>query len=487
MGILHRLSCFIWMIAVIVMCGNPAISQVLPPAPVHPVPTAQQLAWHRMEMNAFIHFSINTFTDQEWGYGNEPAAAFKPADADPNQWARVLSDNYFKGIILTAKHHDGFCLWPDQNTDHSIKNSPYKEGKGDLVRETADAAGKFGMKFGIYISPWDRNRADYGSKSYIKYYRKQLTTLLTQYGPIFEMWFDGANGGDGYYGGKRTEVFVDKQHYYDWPKTLRMARKLQPDILFFSDAGPDIRWVGNEKGIAGITNWNTINNDTLYAGKEGINALLSTGSMDGKKWIPAEVDVSIRPGWFYHEKENSMVKTPDELFNIYMTSVGRGAVLLLNVPPDKNGLINEADIIALKGFSKLLKHKLGKNLAQNATITATNVRGNAREYSAEKVLDNDADTYWCTDDGVTTASLDITLNETQLVKYILLQEHIALGQRVMSFEIEALDGEQWKVVGQGTTIGYKRIIEIPDTITTKLRIRIKASKACPLISNVEVF
>jgi len=487
MEVYARCSNINWILIIILISCHPGYGQTGAPLPVYPIPSPQQLAWHRMEMNAFIHISINTFTDQEWGYGNEPAMVFNPTAADPDQWAKALSENHFKGIILTAKHHDGFCLWPDENTEYSIRNSPYKDGKGDLVKETADAAAKYGMKFGIYLSPWDRNRGDYGSKSYIKYYRKQLKTLLTNYGPVFEMWFDGANGGDGYYGGKNTNVYVNKQRYYNWPKTIKTAEKLQPDILFFSDAGPDIRWVGNEKGQAGITNWNTINNDTLYAGKEGINAILASGSPDGKKWIPAEVDVSIRPGWFYHDKENSKVKSPEQLFDIYLTSVGRGAVLLLNVPPDKNGLINDADLIALKGFSRLLKQRLGKNLAKNATVTASNVRGGAMEYAPERMLDDDMDSYWCTDDGVTSASFDISLDQNQMVKYVLVQEYIPLGQRVKSFEIEALDGDQWKVVGQGTTIGYKRIIEIPETITSKLRIWIKDAKACPLISNVQVY
>jgi len=258
-------------------------SQPLPPQPVYPIPTEAQLAWHRMEMNAFIHFTTNTFTDKEWGYGDESPLIFNPTAADPDQWMRILKENGFKGIILTAKHHDGFCLWPSKYSNHTIAQSPYSKGKGDIVRETSLAAQRHNLRFGIYLSPWDRNRADYGLPEYITYYRNQLRELLTGYGPVFEMWFDGANGGMGYYGGKNIEIVVDKKNYYDWPTTLKIAHSIQPDMLFFSDAGPDIRWLGNEKAIAGETNWNTINADTLYAGKEGIGEILTSGAEDGNQ------------------------------------------------------------------------------------------------------------------------------------------------------------------------------------------------------------
>src|SRR5690606_14792267 len=294
--------------------------EVHAPEAVLPIPSPAQLAWHEMELNAFIHFTINTFTGKEWGYGDESPQLFNPTDIDVEQWITTLKDAGFRGVILTAKHHDGFCLWPTAYTEHSIKNSPYKDGKGDLVREVADACRKHGLKFGVYLSPWDRNRADYGTPSYVEYYRNQLKELFTEYGPIFEMWFDGANGGDGYYGGANERRRIDGSTYYDWPGTLAFAREMEPDVIFFSDAGPGVRWVGNERGVAGETNWNTITPDTLYAGKAGIEELLSTGHEDGTHWIPAEVDVSIRPGWFYHAEEDSKVKSAEDLFDIYLTS-----------------------------------------------------------------------------------------------------------------------------------------------------------------------
>jgi Alpha-L-fucosidase len=460
---------------------------VQPPAPVGPVPSAEQLAWHQMEMNAFIHFTINTFTGREWGMGSESPSLFNPARPDANQWARVLKETGFKGMILTCKHHDGFCLWPTQYTEHSIKNSPYKNGKGDIVKETSDACKKYGLKFGVYLSPWDRNRADYGKPEYITYYRNQLKELFTCYGPIFEMWFDGANGGDGYYGGANEKRRIDGRTYYDWPNTLDMVRQIQPNVLFFSDAGPGMRWVGNERGEAGETNWNTITPDTLYAGKPGIEKLLSTGSEDGTHWIPAEVDVSIRPGWFYHKNEDSLVKNPQKLFDIYLSSVGRGSVLLLNVPPDQRGLFHEKDIKALYGLRKIIERELGKNRAMNANATATNVRGNAAAYAASNVTDNDNDTYWATDDAVTTASLEIDMGKVQTIKYVMLQEHITLGQRVKAFDVEAWTDGAWQKVASATTIGYKRILKITPVKTGKLRINITDSKACPVISNVAFY
>lgn len=460
---------------------------VQPPAPVGPVPSAEQLAWHQMEMNAFIHFTINTFTGREWGMGSESPSLFNPARPDANQWARVLKETGFKGMILTCKHHDGFCLWPTQYTEHSIKNSAYKNGKGDIVKETSDACKKYGLKFGVYLSPWDRNRADYGKPEYITYYRNQLKELFTGYGPIFEMWFDGANGGDGYYGGANEKRRIDGRTYYDWPNTLDMVRQIQPNVLFFSDAGPGMRWVGNERGEAGETNWNTITPDTLYAGKSGIEKLLSTGSEDGTHWIPAEVDVSIRPGWFYHKNEDSLVKTPQKLFDIYLSSVGRGSVLLLNVPPDQRGLFHEKDIKALYGLRKIIERELGKNRAMNVNATATNVRGNAAAYAASNVTDNDNDTYWATDDAVTTASLEIDMGKVQTIKYVMLQEHIALGQRVKAFDVEAWTDGAWQKVASATTIGYKRILKITPVKTGKLRINITDSKACPVISNVAFY
>ncbi len=493
---MHKLGQLFWaaaFAATMFSCSGskPSASvAVAPPAPVLPVPTEAQLAWHEMETNAFIHFTTNTFTDKEWGYGDESPAIFNPTALDVDQWITTLKDAGFKGVILTSKHHDGFSLWPSKYTEHSVKNSPYKNGQGDIVKAVSEATKRHGLKFGVYLSPWDRNRADYGQPSYIEYYRKQLKEIFTNYGPVFEMWFDGANGGDGYYGGAKETRKIDRATYYDWPTTLAMVRELQPQpkVLFFSDAGPDIRWVGNEKGLAGETNWNTISNDTLYAGKAGVEDLLATGAEDGNKWIPAEVDVSIRPGWFYHPKEDSLVKTPEQLFNIYLTSVGRGSTLLLNVPPDRRGLIHEQDVAALKGWRKLLDEAFTTNLAANAKVKASSYRGSSKTYAGANVADGDKDTYWATDDGVTTGSLEIDLGKVQPVKYVLLQEYIRLGQRVESFTVDAWQNNTWQPVAKATTIGYKRILKLDEPVNTdKLRVTITAAKASPVISNVAVY
>lgn len=484
-----RIGCCLIVTAVAIV--SPSFSlyaqTVRPPAPEGPVPSAEQLAWHQMEMNAFIHFTVNTFTDREWGMGSESPSLFNPARPDAMQWARILKETGFKGVILTCKHHDGFCLWPTQYTEHSIKNSPYKNGNGDIVQETSAACKKYGLQFGVYVSPWDRNRADYGKPGYITYYRNQLKELFTGYGPVFEMWFDGANGGDGYYGGANEKRSIDGRTYYDWPATLDMVRGIQPHVIFFSDAGPGVRWVGNENGMAGETNWNTITPDTLYAGKAGMGHLLNTGSEDGTHWIPAEVDVSIRPGWFYHKKEDSLVKSSEKLFDIYLNSVGRGSVLLLNIPPDRRGLFHNNDIKALYGFRAILQRELGKNRASGAKAAASNYRGNAAGYAPSNATDNNKETYWATDDGVTTASLEINLGKVQPVTYLLLQEYIKLGQRVKSFNVEVWADGAWHTVANATTIGYKRIVKINPVQTAKVRINITASKACPVISNIAVY
>jgi alpha-L-fucosidase len=445
------------------------------------------MQWHEMEMNAFIHFTTNTFTDKEWGYGDEENSVFNPEKIDANQWVTVLKNAGFKTVILTCKHHDGFCLWPSKYTEHSVKNSPWKNGRGDVVKEVSDACKKNGLKFGVYLSPWDRNHAAYGSPAYIEYYRNQLKELFTNYGPVFEMWFDGANGGDGYYGGARETRRIKGSTYYDWPTTLDMIRQMEPKVIFFSDAGPGVRWVGNERGLAGETNWNTINTDTLFAGKPNIEKLLNTGSPDGTKWVPAEVDVSIRPGWFYHKKEDASVKTPERLFEIYLTSVGRGSTLLLNVPPDRRGVLHENDVKALEGFKAIVEKEFKTNLAKGIKMKVSSFRGKEAAYNAATLNDGKKETYWATDDGVTTGSIEIPLGKQQAVKYVLLQENIRLGQRVKAFTVEAWQHGGWKEVANGTTIGYKRILNLKDVTADKIRVNITDSKACLVISNVELY
>lgn len=469
----------------VLACGK---KEIPPPEPLYPIPSAAQMRWHEMETNAFIHYTTNTFTGLEWGYGDESPGIFNPSDQDVDQWASVLKDVGFKGVILTCKHHDGFCLWPSEYTVHSVKNSPYRNGEGDVVKEMAEACSKYGLKFGVYLSPWDRNHPDYGKPEYIAYYRNQLKELFTNYGPVFEMWFDGANGGDGYYGGAREERKIDRKNYYDWPATLEMVREMEPDVIFFSDAGPGVRWCGNESGIAGETNWNTITPDTLHAGKGGIEHLLNTGSENGTHWIPSEVDVSIRPGWFYHKEEDSLVKSPEQLFEIYLSSVGRGSTLLLNVPPDRRGRIHENDIAALKGWKEMRDAEFKSNLAAKAKAEADSYRGNAEQYSASKTTDGDKETYWATDDDALAGSIEIDLSGEHKVKYVLLQEYIQLGQRVKAFDIEIMKDGAWQQIATGTTIGYKRILKLKQPVMTgKIKVNISDSRACPLISNIEVF
>ena len=486
--VMKKLTLFIFLLlSVNQIIATNKEKQVAPPPPVYPIPTARQLAWQEMEQYAFIHFTTNTFTGKEWGYGDESPEVFNPSEMDVNQWIKVVKEAGLKGIVLTCKHHDGFCLWPSKYTEHSVKNSKWKNGQGNVVKEVADACHKNGLKFGVYLSPWDRNRSDYGSPSYVEYYRNQLRELFTAYGPIFEMWFDGANGGDGFYGGAKEKRKINGASYYDWPTTLDMVRKIEPSIVFFSDAGPDIRWCGNESGYIGETNWSPITSDTLFAGKSGIEKVLNAGEENGKNWIPAEVDVSIRPGWFYHAEEDAKVKTPEKLFEIYLSSVGRGANLILNIPPDRRGLFHENDVKALRGWKQLIDNAFKNNFAIGSVVKSDSYRGNSKLYAAANVTDRNKDTYWATNDDITSGNLIIDLGSKKTVKYITIQEYIKLGQRVKGFKVYAWKNNNWLEVSKGSTIGYKRILKLEPIETERVKIEITASKASPLISNIEVY
>jgi len=459
-------------------------AKVKPPEPFGPVPSERQLQWHDMQYYMFVHFTVNTFTDKEWGYGDEKESVFNPSDLDCDQWAKVASEAGMKGIIITAKHHDGFCLWPSKYTEHSVKNSPWKNGKGDVLRDLSIACNKYGLKMGVYLSPWDRNSAVYGTPDYLVYYRNQLKELLTGYGKIFEVWFDGANGGDGYYGGAREVRKIDNRTYYDWPNTHAIVRELQPTAVMFSDAGPDVRWVGNERGIGSLTNWCLLNRDGMYPGGD-FSSILGPGQEDGKYWVPAEVDVSIRPGWFYHPAQDSMVKSPEQLLDIYYSSIGRNCNLILNVPPDRRGLLNEIDVRSLLGFKKLLDEEFKTDLARGMKATSSSSRG--RGYGASNVNDGDPETYWATPDSKTTGDLVINLGRKTEVNRIIMQEYIKLGQRVQGFNVEALIDGKWSSLVDGTTIGYKVIRKFPAVNTDKIRVSITAAKACPVISNIELY
>lgn len=455
-----------------------------PPEPFGPVPSERQLAWHEMEYYMFVHFTVNTFTDREWGQGDEPETVFNPTTLDCRQWARIAKEAGMKGIILTAKHHDGFCLWPTKYTDHSVKKSKWKNGQGDVVRELSKACSENGLKFGIYLSPWDRNNAVYGKPEYLEYYRNQLHELLTNYGDIFEVWFDGANGGDGYYGGARETRKIDNRTYYDWPNTHDIVRELQPGAVMFSDAGPDIRWVGNESGMGSPTNWCLLKKDNMYPGGD-FAGILGEGHEDGNYWVPAEVDVSIRPGWFYHAKQDSLVRTPENLMELYYASVGRNCNLLLNVPPDRRGLLNEKDVNALKGFKELREKEFAVELAKGKKAIATATRG--KKFLASMTNDGDPETYWSVPDKVTSAAITIDLGTETEINRVLIQEYIRLGQRVQKYSVQAFVNNEWKKVVEGTTIGHKVIRKFPLVTTSKIRINIEKSKASPAISNIELF
>jgi alpha-L-fucosidase len=457
-----------------------------PPQPFGPVPSERQLRWHEMEFYGFLHFSVNTFTGKEWGYGDERESVFNPTDFNANQIARTAAESGMNGLILTCKHHDGFCLWPSKFTEHSVKNSPWKNGKGDVVKEISEACRKHGLRFGVYLSPWDRNRADYGKPAYITYYRNQIRELLTGYGPIFEIWFDGANGGDGFYGGAKEKRVIDRKTFYHWPETWQLVRELQPGTCIWSDAGPDARWVGNESGVAGQTCWTTLNRADFAPGQAD-SKRLSSGDRPGTDWVPAECDVSIRPGWFYHSKEDEKVRSPQNLLELYFKSVGRGASLLLNIPPDRRGQIHENDVQALRGFRKLLDQTFAHNLAMGAVITASNTRGNDSHFAPENVLDSRRDTYWTTDDGVTNAELVMEFSKPTALSIARLREFLPLGQRVEAFELEQWKDGQWVEVATGTSIGNCRLLRFEPVTTRKVRLRIVKSAATPAIAELGLF
>lgn len=474
---------FILMLASAAIVAN---SQTLPPEPLSPLPSARQLQWQGMEFYAFVHFNMNTFTDMEWGTGGESPELFNPTELDCRQWAKVCKDAGMKGIILTAKHHDGFCLWPSVYTEHSVKNSPWKDGKGDVVQELADACREYGLKMGLYLSPWDRNHADYGTDSYITYYRNQLTELMTSYGEVFEVWFDGANGGTGYYGGANEDRRVDRQTYYEWPVTRQIVRELQPDAVMFSDAGPDVRWVGNEAGWAGETNWSLLRRDEFYPGSPNYKELTS-GHENGTHWVPAEVDVSIRPGWYYHPSEDQKVKSARQLVDIYYNSIGRNASLLLNFPVDRRGLIHEKDVEQLMKMVQEIRSDLKTDLAKGKPAEATNSRGGDGTFGVSNTVDGDPATYWATDDGVTAASLTIDFENETTFNRFLVQEYTPLGQRVKKFSIEAWIEGAWVEIDTQTTIGAKRILRFEEISSSKLRLNILESRASPVISTIAVF
>ena len=464
-----------------------------PPAqPYGALPSPRQLGWSELEFYNFLHFTVNTFTDKEWGYGDEDPAVFNPTAFDADAIVEVLKSAGSQGVILTCKHHDGFCLWPTATTDHSIRHSPYKNGKGDIVREVSAAAARHGLKFGVYLSPWDRNQASYGRPQYIDLYRRQLRELLTGYGPIFEIWHDGANGGDGFYGGARQKRIIDKLHYYHWPETWQLERELQPGAVIFSDVGPDVRWVGNEKGIAGSTCWATYTPHSPNGGPgspgDVIAAESTTGTRNGKFWMPAECDVSIRPGWFWHPAENAKVRTPAQLLDLYFESTGRGASFLLNVPPDRRGLIHDTDAQSLRSFGQLRASTFAHNLAAGARAQPSHVRGNDAAYAAQHLLDGSSTTYWSTDDSVTTPDVVFDFPRPITFDVARLREYLPLGQRVSAFAIDTWHNGSWSPWQTATSIGSCRLLRSPTPVqTTRVRLRITDAPVCPALSEFALF
>lgn len=450
---------------------------VNPPAPFGACPTPAQLAWQQMEMNMFCHFGPNTFTGAEWGDGTEPEDVFNPSGLDCGQWAATARAAGFKGIIITAKHHDGFCLWPSPESDHTVAQSRWRDGRGDVLRDLSAACAAEKIKFGVYISPWDRNDPRYGTPAYNMAFARTLESVLGGvYGPVFEQWFDGACG----------EGPSGKRQVYDWPLFNGTVQRLQPQAVIFSDVGPGCRWVGNERGEAGRTNWATIDVEGFEPGTGSQPTEVLNGGIPGAShWAAAETDVSIRPGWFWRESETSQVKSLQKLLQIYYESVGRNSLLLLNVPPDTRGRIDPVDSLRLMELRDALDHIFADDRAAGAVVTGPS-RG--RGFSPANVLAGDYDLYWALPDGETSATLTLALDGEQTFNRIVLQEYIPLGQRISAFHVEALapDGS-WQEIARETTVGYKRIVLTPTVTTTSLRVVIDDALACPTLTRVALY
>lgn len=446
-------------------------------------------------MYCIVHFSMATYTDKEWGYGDEDPKIFNPPKFSAEQIVGAAKAGGFKGIVVVAKHHDGFCLWPTKTTKHNISQSPYKNGKGDILKEYQLACQKLGMKMAVYCSPWDRNNPLYGKPEYVtKVYREQLRELYSNYGPLFMSWHDGANGGDGYYGGTRDVRKIDRSTYYGWDTTWGITRKMQPGASIFGDVGPDVRWVGNEEGHAGETYWATYTPHAPEEGKVPANGFVkdwegTEGTRNGKYWMPAECDVPLRRGWFYHASQDGQSRSAYTILDLYYKSVGRGACLDLGLSPDKDGIIADEDVKILKEFGGVLKQTFAVNLAKGATFKASNIRGkNSAKYGTAFLTDNSRYTYWATDDGVTKPSLEVTLPAAKTFNVIRLRENIKLGQRIEGAAIDAWMDGTWKEIATVPSVGANRLIRLPfNIIANKVRVRITASPVAVAISDFGLY
>jgi len=446
-----------------------------PPKPLLPIPTARQLAWQQAELALFLHFGVNTFTNREWGDGTENPQIFNPTRLDAGQWVEVALETGFKTIILTAKHHDGFCLWPSSYTEHSVKNSPWQQGGGDVVRQLADACAAAGLKMGLYLSPWDRHEPTYGnSPAYNLFYLAQLRELLTNYGPLAEVWFDGACG----------EGPNGKKQVYDFQAYWALVRQLQPQAVIFSDEGPDVRWIGNEHGFAGETCWSLLDRTKVTVGHSDTK-YLNAGDINGPDWVPGECDVSIRKGWFWHPEQQP--KSVPELVDIYFKSVGRNGVLLLNVPPDTTGRLAAADVAQLKAFKAAIDHIFETDLAKGKTVHTDAVRGKAAEFVPQNMLDHNPGTYWAPDDTALQAAIEIELGQPTTFNVARLQEPITFGQRIQAYRLEYWADQQWHPIVSGTTIGYKKLDRFTAVTARRVRLVIEKARACPLINEFGLY
>lgn len=464
------------------------------PKPFGAIPSKRQLDWQELEMYCIVHLGMATYTDKEWAYGDENPSLFNPVNFDATSIVTAAKAGGFKGIVVVAKHHDGFCLWPTKTTPHNISKSPYKNGMGDIVGEYQIACKKLGMKMGIYCSPWDRNSSFYGRPEYVKnIYTEQLKELYANYGNFFVSWHDGANGGDGYYGDTREVRKIDNSKYYGWGAIWSVTRAMQPGAVIFGDVGPDVRWVGNEEGEAGKTSWATYTPMAPDIGKEPASGyskywLATEGTKNGKYWMPAECNVPMRPGWFYHSSQNGKSKSAYELLELYYKSVGRGACLDLGLSPDASGRLTLEDSEILKQFGDILKETFKSNLLNKAKFFASNVRGKSKKFSTRWLIDNDRYTYWATDEGQLTPEVIAEIGSKVEFNVIRLRENIKLGQRITAFAVDVFTEGQWREVAGGTSIGANKLIRLDRNVSTnRVRLHITGSNASVALSDFALF
>ena len=451
--------------------------------PYGAVPAARQVQWQSTEIYSIVHFSLSTFADKEWGYGEDPASLFNPTAFDADQWARVSKESGIKGLILVCKHHDGFCLWPTHTTEYCVRNSPWQNDGGDVVAEVSAACRKHDLEFGVYLSPWDRNHPEYGRPEYVAAYHQQLRELLTGYGPLFEVWFDGANGGDGYYGGARDRRSIDPTTYYQWNIIEAMVREHQPGACIFGIS--DIRYVGNECGVADETCWAT-QSFIGHASAQKSKFPSSTGDRHGN-WMPAECDFPLRKGWFFHAGDE--IRQPATLYELYFSSVGRGGTMNIGLAPDTRGVLHQEDVNSLKGWKELMDTTFQNDLLQQNEIkvTATSVRGTDASFLPAHVIDQDQDTYWASEDDQASPALMFQFSKPVKFNVLSIREHLPLGQRVDAFAVDVWKDEQWIEVGAAASIGNRRLLILKNAETERFRIRFTKHSACPAIREVALF